>query len=65
MKVIVNGKAVETKSQNMAELISELQLPQRGVAVGVDKRMVPQSEWANKNLEDDMDITIIKAACGG
>lgn len=65
MKVKVNGKTVETQSQNISQLIEELKLPQKGVAVGVSKRMVPQTDWSSKALEDDMEITIIKAACGG
>lgn len=65
MKVKVNGKEVETQAQNIASLIEELKLPQRGIALGVNKRMVPQSQWADHSLDDGMDITIIKAACGG
>lgn len=65
MKVKVNGKEVETQSKNLASLIEELKLPQRGVAVGVSRQMVQQSQWADYALEDGMDIVVIKAACGG
>lgn len=65
MKVNVNQKPVETASTTLAQLIAELQLPQAGVAVGVNNRMVPRTEWEGYALSEGLNIVVIKAACGG
>lgn len=65
MKVNVNQKSVETTSTTLAQLIAELQLPQAGVAVGINNRMVPRTEWESYALNEGLNIVIIKAACGG
>lgn len=65
MKVNVNQKPVETASTNLAQLITELQLPQTGVAVGVNNRMVTRADWDGYALSEGLNIVVIKAACGG
>lgn len=65
MKILINGKEMETASVNMAELANELSLPPRGVAVAADGKVVNRNDWNDFRLADKMKITIIKAACGG
>ena len=65
MKVNVNRKAVETSAATLSQLIEELALPQNGVAVGVDNRMVPRTAWTDYALTEGLQIVIVKAACGG
>lgn len=65
MKVNINNKASETQAQNLQELAAELALPEKGVAIAVSNKMKPRSEWANTPLQENDNIVIIKAACGG
>ncbi len=65
MKVNVNNQSTETSASTLAELIEGLQLPANGIAVGVNNRMVPRTEWDSYALSEGLNIVVIKAACGG
>ncbi|WP_297272536.1 sulfur carrier protein ThiS [uncultured Bacteroides sp.] len=65
MKLTVNNKAVETQAANLQQLADELVLPAQGVAMAVNNRMVPRTEWASFPLTEGAQVVIIKAACGG
>lgn len=65
MKLTVNNKAVETQAANLQQLADELALPAQGVAMAVNNRMVPRTEWASCPLTEGAQVVIIKAACGG
>ncbi|MCD8317874.1 MAG: sulfur carrier protein ThiS [Paraprevotella sp.] len=65
MKVTVNNKEVETTSATISSLIEELSLPVQGVAVAVNNRLVPRTQWNDYALTEGMSLVVIKAACGG
>ena len=66
MKVFVNNKETElTQGNTVADLALQLGLPQQGVAIAVQNRMVPRTEWSTKELQEGDNLVIIKAACGG
>ena len=66
MKVLVNNKETELIQGNtVADLAQQLGLPQQGVAIAVQNRMVPRTEWSTKILQEGDSLVIIKAACGG
>lgn len=65
MKVFVNNKEVQTTAENLFQLTQELLLPTQGVAIAINNRMIPRSEWINYILTEKSSIVIIKAACGG
>ncbi len=65
MNVKVNGKEVNTQRTTLADLVAELELPQKGVAVAVDNKMVPRTQWDSYTLSEGLQIVVIKAACGG
>lgn len=65
MNITVNNKAKETQASNLLQLTEELSLPAQGVALAVNNRIIPRSEWVEIPLTEDMNIIIIKAACGG
>ncbi len=65
MKIRVNGKEVETSAKNLLELSVELALPEVGVAVAVNNKMVTRVVWVDYKLNPDDSVVIIKAACGG
>ena len=65
MKISVNNKEVETGANYLLKLSQQLELPQTGIAVAVNNRMVPRSEWEHFVLHENDELIIIKAVCGG
>lgn len=65
MNITVNNKTTETTATTLLALSQELQLPQKGVAVAIENKMIPRTEWEQTLLHDGDNIIIIKAACGG
>ena len=65
MKIKVNNKEVETGASNLLILSQELELPQTGIAVAVNNRMIPRTEWEQFVLYENDELVIIKAVCGG
>ena len=65
MKLRVNNKEVETWATNLS-LFSQVQnLPVTGIAIAVNNRMIPRTEWDTYTLNEGDNILIIKAVCGG
>lgn len=65
MKLKVNDKEVETEASTLSQFSQEQNLPATGIAVAVNNRMVPRTEWNSHTLQDGDKILIIKAVCGG
>lgn len=65
MKLKVNDKEVETGAATLSLFIQEQNLPTTGIAVAVNNRMVPRTEWDSFALNEGDNILIIKAVCGG
>ena len=65
MKIKVNSKEVETGASNLLILSQELELPQTCIAVAVNNRMIPRTEWEQFVLHENDELVIIKAVCGG
>ena len=65
MKVKINNTEKDVQAQTLADLAVEMSLPEKGVAVAVNNRMAPRTDWASANLKEGDTIVIIKAVCGG
>lgn len=66
MKLIVNNKETEVKDGcTVAELALQLTLPDKGIAIAANNKMIPRSEWTDKVLQSGDNLVVIKAACGG
>lgn len=66
MEVIVNRTPVAARDgATLSELLAALGTPADGVAVAVNNRVVPRSEWAPATLHEADKVTIIRAVCGG
>ena len=65
MRLKVNDKEVETGTTNLFLFSQEQDLPATGIAIAVNNRMVPRSEWDSYTLHEGDSILIIKAVCGG
>ena len=66
MKVQVNNKEVETAdASTITQLTVQMGLPAQGVAIAVNNKMNPRTEWESFTLHENDNLVIIKAACGG
>ena len=66
MKISVNNKETEiTPGTSVQALAISLRLPDKGVAIAVNNRMVPRTAWATTGLQESDSLVIIQAACGG
>ena len=65
MKILINNQETLTEATSVAMLAESLALPERGVALAVNNRIVPRSAWAETALSEGDNVTIIKAAFGG
>ena len=65
MNITVNNKPTATEATTVAQLADALALPTVGVALAINNKMVPRTEWSSKTLCEGDSVVIIKAACGG
>ena len=66
MKIKVNNKEMKLGEANTLQQVAQaLELPDKGVAVAVNNRIVPRTEWATYSVQENDQIVVIKAACGG
>jgi sulfur carrier protein len=65
MKLKVNDQEVESGATTLSLFSLEQNLPATGIAVAVNNRMVPRTEWDSYTLNEGDRILIIKAVCGG
>lgn len=65
MKVIINNKETETNATTVAQLATELALPDKGIAVTIDNKLVTRTAWGETPIVSGAKIVIIKAFCGG
>ncbi len=66
MKLIVNDKEHELATNTTLHLLAQsLQLPEQGIAMAVNNRMIPRPQWETYQLCENDRVIIIKAACGG
>lgn len=66
MQVIVNGDNVElTSDATLADLLHFLALGDAKVAVELNHSIVPRSQYAQQNLNEDDQIEIVHAIGGG
>lgn len=57
---------MELSSQaSLQQLAETLQMPDKGVAVAVNNQMIPRTKWSETILQENDQVVVIKAACGG
>lgn len=62
---MVNNQEVETSYSVLQEFIQSLDVSIDGIAVAVNNRLVQRVHWDTFVLQENDNIVIIKAACGG
>ncbi len=67
MKVHINKKEVEIPAgiTTLAQLLEKENLAGPGRAAAIDNKLAPRPQWSEINLTEGMNITVIRAVCGG
>lgn len=65
INIKINNEDKCTESATVAQLAKELALPERGVALAINNRVVQRAVWSETMLNEGDNITVIKAAFGG
>jgi sulfur carrier protein len=62
----VNGEHSEVAvGTTITALLTELEAPDRGVAVAIDGEVVPRGRWASTTLDDNAYVEVVMAVQGG
>lgn len=66
MIIELNGKPVEVaEGTNLTNLLEIIHQEPVGIAFAVNNSVVKRADWDTFVLEENMKVTLIKAACGG
>ena len=68
MKIRINGEAKEVRLNiNIHDLLIALELnpTQAGIAVAVDREVIPKAKWQATELRENSEVEIIRAVQGG
>ncbi|MFI3320787.1 MAG: sulfur carrier protein ThiS [Rikenellaceae bacterium] len=65
MKIALNNKEREVHSHLLAEILTELQIETKGIAVGLNARVVARKDWESTPIAEGDKIVIVSAVFGG
>lgn len=65
INIKINNEDKCTECETVAQLAKELALPERGVALAINNRVVQRAVWGETMLSEGDNVTVIKAAFGG
>ncbi|HVA98466.1 MAG TPA: sulfur carrier protein ThiS [Bacteroidia bacterium] len=69
MEIILNNqpKTIETQTDFTVQQLLDLEIPQKqkGIAVAINNKVIPKTEWAEKKIFPNDQLLIIKATQGG
>ncbi|GAA6527168.1 sulfur carrier protein ThiS [Intrasporangium sp. DVR] len=66
MTVIVNGEErLVAPGTTVTALLDQLKLPSRGIAVALDRVIVPRSLWPTEVLSPGAEVEVVTAMQGG
>ncbi len=68
MKITLNSKTVEfgnSTQPTLHELMASVGVPQTGIAIALNNRVIRRDDWASTRLAEGDSVTVISAICGG
>ncbi len=65
MKLIVNGDTLSLDGNTIADLVAQLELTGRRLAVEVNRDIIPKSQQADFNLSEGDVLEVVHAIGGG
>ena len=64
--IVVNGETKEIKAtMTVAELVSLFSPTSKGIAVAIDRTVIPRSQWSTTTPPAHTQVEIVSAAAGG
>ncbi|OON64412.1 thiamine biosynthesis protein ThiS [Massilia sp. KIM] len=65
-EIVLNGQAREVpEGHSLQELVSELGLAGSGIALAVNREVVPRQRWLDRRLQARDRVDIVRAIGGG
>ena len=66
VEIELNGATREVEGgASLADLVLLLELPAKGVAVAVNREVVPKRQWATRRLQRHDRVEVVRAIGGG
>ena len=65
MQIVLNGNVHQTEAQTLSELVAELGLVGKRIAIELDQQLIPKSRHASTVLHDGVRLEIVHAVGGG
>jgi sulfur carrier protein len=66
MNVFLNGEPrALPEGATVATVAAELELPERGIAIAMDREVVPRGQWGSTPLADGARVEVVHAVQGG
>lgn len=66
MKISLNNQWIETSDTvSVAQLLTDSGIALRGIAVAVNKQVVPKTNWETTLLQNEDEVVVITATFGG
>ena len=66
MNISIHQEKKEVTSQVLAEILRELGvLDTRGIAIAVNQKVVPRSQWSSYEVSENDNLTVNQATQGG
>lgn len=65
MQIILNGNTHQTEAKTLSELVAELGLVGKRIAIELDQQLIPKSRHASTMLHDGVRLEIVHAVGGG
>jgi sulfur carrier protein len=66
LKVVLNGESATVPDKaSVADVVRLLPVSSKGVAVSVDREVVPRSQWSKVRLHEGATVEVLIAAAGG
>ena len=66
MPILLNGEQREVESEiTLAALLQLLDLPEAGVALALNRQVVPRDQWPVLQLKEGDRVEIVRAVGGG
>jgi sulfur carrier protein len=66
MEIQLNGASHQIRSaQLLADLIADLSLTDKAIAVAVNRKIIPRSCWAEHALQANDKVDVVRAIGGG
>lgn len=65
MNITVNNQKQAVESENLTQLIDELAIETKGIAIALNNKVVARTDWDKTTLSDNDQIIIVSAVFGG